>query len=67
MTIYQVNGSPWNEDEDLPWQYTEHNLIAWVDEVFLENYKDDTRPFPTIEEALEVLRGNGYEVEKVKG
>lgn len=67
MTIYQVNGSPWNEDTEFPWQYTEFNLIAWVDEVFLENYKKgDDHPFPTLEEALDLLEANGYEVEVVK-
>lgn len=61
--IYRVTASPF-EEEGLPWEYDEDAFIAWVDEVFLEGYKqDEDTPLPSAEECLDLLIGSGYEVE----
>ena len=63
-TIYKVVSSPYEEDDNLPWEYEEDAFVNWVDEVFLEGYKKpDDAPFPGVEECLDVLHGAGYEVE----
>ena len=66
--IYRVIGTPQVEDPSskasLPWEYTENSFIRWVDEVFLEGYKKgENAPFPSPEEALNVVREAGYTVE----
>jgi hypothetical protein len=64
--IYRVLTSPFEEDEPLPWDYEEDGFISWVDEVFLEGYKDDDEPLPTVGECIDILEGSGYEVEVIE-
>lgn len=62
MNIYRIIYSPC-EDDECPFSYGEDGLINWVDEVFLEGYKNEDEPCPTINECLNILANNGYEVE----
>lgn len=65
--IYRVLASPFEEDEDFPWEYEESAFCAWVDEVFLEGYKKHhNTPLPSPEECLDLLEGNGYDIEVVQ-
>jgi len=63
-TIYRVVSSPWEEDDDLPWDYESDGFVGWVDEVFLEGYKGDA-PLPSVEEAVDIVETCGYEVEVI--
>jgi hypothetical protein len=68
MTTYRVISSPFEEPEELPWEYEEDALISWVDEVFLEGYKNGLdSPFPSLHECLQLLEGSGYQVEALDG
>ena len=64
-TVYRVVSSPWEEDVPPPWDYEEDGFVNWVHEVFLEGYKDDDAPVPSVEECIDILGGDGYVVEVV--
>jgi len=74
--LVRVLSSPFAEDyppendNPPPWDYEEDNFIGWVDDVFCEGYKrqsDDLEGRPqTLEEALEILISNGYDVILIK-
>lgn len=62
--LARVLSSPHSEDTDFPWEYEEDSFVHWVDEVFLEGYKQgDDAPFPSFEECIDIIKGNGYHVE----
>ena len=62
--IYTITYSPCSDDE-VPFSYEAVDLVSWVDEVFLEGYKKtEDVPFPTLDECLNILEGNGYIVEQ---
>ena len=78
MTVYRVIESNYHDDTDLPWEYEEAAFVSWVDEVFLEGYKHikdsnhcshcengEDAPFPTPQEAVDLLEAQGYTVEVV--
>jgi len=65
--VIRVAKSPYSEDyEDdnpPPWDYAEEGFVRWVDEVFLEGFKDiDPEIDLSVEEAIEILELEGYEV-----
>jgi hypothetical protein len=63
MTSYRVIESKHPDDTDLPWEYEEAAFFTWVDEVFLEGYKGaEGAPFPTPQEAIDLLADKGYTV-----
>ena len=51
-----------NEGSDAT--YTLDDFRSWACEVFLEGYKRDV-PFPSLEEAIEVVETNGCTVERL--
>jgi len=64
---YRVTSSPFDEPTPLPWDYDEDAFVSWVNEVFLEGYKqEEGAPFPTVQECLDILEGAGYGVEKIE-
>lgn len=66
-TLYRVTSSPHRGDRHtLPWEYLEDNFINWVGEVFCEAYKAKVNAIDTVEEALSIIRDQGYTVEVVE-
>lgn len=68
ITLFTVTYSPCPDDK-VPFSYEEDGLISWVDEVFLEGYKQDQSapegaPFPSLDECLDILLTNGYTVDR---
>jgi len=67
-----ITSSPYQEDYQNgnapPWIYAEMGFINWVDEIFLEGYKqsDDDFPFPTLDEAIEHIIAMGYTAKVMK-
>jgi hypothetical protein len=63
--MIRVKKSPFREDENLPWDYEPDAFCAWVWEVFLEGYKRDDVPCPTLEVAISYLSGMGFDIVEV--
>jgi hypothetical protein len=63
----RVTHSPIEEETNPPWEYEEDWFVSWVDETFLENHKKEgDPPFPTLEEALNIVVTAGYGVEVIR-
>ena len=64
--LYRVTDSPCSDDET-PFAYNEDGFVGWVDEVFLEGYKQsEGTSFPSVGECLDILEGAGYVVEVIE-
>lgn len=61
MTV-TITKSPYRDDEDLPWSYSDRSFVEWVDEVFREGYKRSNPPM-SVEEAMDLVSDEGYELE----
>jgi hypothetical protein len=65
--IIIVTSSPFpadNEDPEIapPWEYHEDGFINWVWEVFEEGYKYEEECSMSLDEAIEIVEGAGYEI-----
>jgi hypothetical protein len=66
MKLVRVTCSPYPHDDGLPWEYAPDAFVSWADEVFDAGWrKPADAPFPTLEEAIDLVVGMGYEVEVV--
>lgn len=62
--LYTIVAVPALCEDEVPYSYAENGFVHWVDEVFMEGYKKpDDAPFPSAEECLKLLEGQGYTVE----
>jgi len=64
--LIRVISSPWeadytDPDETPPWEYDEEGFIDWVDEVFCEAGRPDLE----LDEALDIIQSNKYQVEVI--
>jgi hypothetical protein len=57
--MVEVLTSPFNEDDDLPWEYQPDRFVDWVVEVLFEGYKRDVDR-PTLEQAIREAESRGY-------
>jgi hypothetical protein len=62
--IVRVTASPHDEDQNLPWEYSDDAFLGWYDEVFRESYKRDVAPTLSVLTAMDALETAGYNVER---
>ena len=56
---------PQDDNESLPWIYSEDEFCYWVWEVLLAGYKDERIQIPSLNLAIQLACLKGYQIEEV--